>query len=308
LKRRRPLLLVAAATIVTLLVIASTFLSDGEVRRDLAFRLTADAGPLGAGELPEIAGAEPPELRLAVAGDVGTGEEDEQRTATAMDLTEGDGEYAALLLLGDNVYPYGDPALLQKNVYQPFAGVLDGDTRLLAVLGNHDADDGYGDAQAVAIGMPARWYATRIGDVLILSLDSNDPENPDQLTWLESTLADNDATWTIATLHHPPYSGGWHGSNLDVRDAFVPLFERYGVQLVLAGHDHDYQRSENIGGVTYVVTGGAAKLRPANRAEFTEVAASRYHFVDLAIWPDHLDLRAIDADGALMDAVRLRSG
>jgi hypothetical protein len=55
------------------------------------------------------------------------------------------------------------------------------------------------------------------------------------------------------------------------------------VQLVLAGHDHDYQRSEPIGAVTYVVSGGAAKLRPANRAEFTEVAWSTHHFVDLLI-------------------------
>lgn len=298
-------MLSGAIVLVALLAFVSLRVRNSDLPNDIRFRVTADAGPLGPSELPETS-AGPPAVRLSVAGDVGTGEEDEWRTAAAMDLREGDDdEYEALLLLGDNVYPDGDPALLDTAVFEPFAGVLDGGTELLAVLGNHDVDDGFGDEQAAAIGMPALWYGTEFGDVLILSLDSNDPENPDQLAWLESTLAANDATWTIATLHHPPYSGGSHGSSMDVRDAFVPLFERYGVQLVLAGHDHDYQRSEVIEGVTYVVSGGAAKLRPANRAEFTEVAASRYHFVDIGVWSDHMDLRAIDQEGAVIDAVRL---
>jgi hypothetical protein len=47
-------------------------------------------------------------------------------------------------------------------------------------------------------------------------------------------------------MHHPPYLAGMRGSDLEVRDAFSPIFERYGVQVVLAGHDHDYQRSTAI--------------------------------------------------------------
>lgn len=122
------------------------------------------------------------------------------------------------------------------------------------VLGNHDVSDGNGDAHAAAIGMPNRWYATEIGDLLVVSLDSAQPDDPDQLAWLESTLRGTDAAWIIATMHHPPYSGGYHGSSIDVRNAFSPLFERFGVQLVLAGHDHDYQRSKPLDGVTYAVT------------------------------------------------------
>ena len=115
----------------------------------------------------------------------------------------------------------------------------------------------------------------------------------------------SDATWIIATMHHPPYSGGYHGSSTEVRAAFSPLFERYGVQLVLAGHDHDYQRSRVISGVTYVVTGGAAKLRPADRADFTEVAWSAHHFVDIAVWADRIELRAIDHAGEVFDTVTI---
>ena len=90
-----------------------------------------------------------------------------------------------------------------------------------------------------------------------------------------------------------------------VRNAFGPLFERYGVQLVLAGHDHDYQRSQQISGVTYVVSGGAATLRGTERAEFTEVAWSTYHFVDIAVWSNRMELRAINQHGAVFDTFEL---
>jgi len=96
-----------------------------------------------------------------------------------------------------------------------------------------------------------------------------------------------------------------HGSSIDVREAFTPLFEKYGVQLDLSGHDHDYQRSKPINGVTYVVSGAAAKLRPANRADFTEVAWSTYHFLDLLVWPDRLVVRAVNQSGEMFDTVTL---
>lgn len=244
-------------------------------------------------------------LRIAVAGDVGTGGDAEYATAASMDRVEGGDEYAALLLLGDNVYPNGDPADLQRTVFDPFAPVLDGDTRLLAVLGNHDSDDGYGDEQVDAIGMPGRWYATTIDNTLIVSLDSNRPRDSDQLRWLEETLAANTSTWTIVQLHHPPFSGGSHGSDDAVRDAFVPLFEDYGVDLVLSGHDHDYQRSRVLSGVTYIVSGAAAKLRDAHLADFSAVALSTFHFVDLTITADRIEVRAVDHDDQVFDQVIL---
>ncbi|MFA9565415.1 MAG: metallophosphoesterase [Acidimicrobiales bacterium] len=277
-----------------------------DARQYVSFQLSDKVGaPAHAEALEPFAPDDAPLVRLAVAGDVGTGGDAERRTADAMDALEDERPYDALLLLGDNVYPDGDPDQLDRAVFEPFAGVLDDDTQLLAVLGNHDVEDGNGDEHAAAIGMPARWYATEIGDVLILALDSTRPDDPDQLVWLEETLAASDATWTIATMHHPPYSSGYHGSNLGVRDAFAPLFETYGVQLVLAGHDHDYQRSQTIDGVTYMVSGAAAKTRSTSRADFTEAAWSTYHFVDLAVWPDRLELRAVDQQGQVFDSVSL---
>ena len=83
--------------------------------------------------------------------------------------------------------------------------------------------------------------------------------------------------------------------------AFSPLFERYGVQLVLSGHDHDYQRSVPQNGVTYVVSGAAAGTRRTGEASFTATSFSWHHFVDIAVYPDHLLLRAINQDLRVAD-------
>jgi 3',5'-cyclic AMP phosphodiesterase CpdA len=275
-----------------------------------AERGPGDRAPLVTNVAGQPAGddiASPP-LRIAVAGDVGTGDVEERATADEMDRLEGADEYSALLMLGDNVYDNGDPSQLQRTVFEPFSGVLDGDTQLLPVLGNHDVDDGFGDAQADAIGMPASWYATQLSDeVLVIALESNRWDDPNQLDFLDTTLASATATWKIVIMHHPPHSGGWHGSDLNVRAAFTSLFEQYGVQLVLTGHDHDYQRSEEINGVTYVVSGGAAKLRPTELGDSMVVAESTYHFVDLSVYDDHLDLRAVDQSGNDIDSVTIET-
>ena len=238
-----------------------------------------------------------PLVRLAVLGDVGTGGAAEWATAGLVaDIGTSD-PFDGLILLGDNVYPNGDPDRLGATVFDPFEPVLSSGARLLPVLGNHDVRDGNGPGQVARLGMPGRWYAADVGGVLFVGLDSTQPEDARQLLWLEETLAASDAEWTVVAMHHPPFSAGFHGSNEDVREAFASMFERYGVDLVFAGHDHDYQRSVPIGGVTYVVTGAAAKTRPTDRASFTAASASIRHFVELGVWSDRLEVKAISQEG-----------
>lgn len=247
----------------------------------------------------------PPELHVAVLGDIG--DSGARLSATAAAVTELDRRtpYGALLLLGDNVYPSGDPARLDAVLFDPFRAVLD-HAELLAILGNHDVSKGYGDAQMAAMGMPGRFWARTFGGVLIVGLDSNSHDDPAQLAFLDETLAASDARWKIVAIHHPPYSAGYQGSDLDVREAFTPILERHGVQLVLSGHEHDYQRSEPIRGVTYVVSGAAAGTRRTGEDDFTAVSFSWHHFVDLAVTGDRLVLRAVDQDGRVADELVLR--
>jgi 3',5'-cyclic AMP phosphodiesterase CpdA len=254
---------------------------------------------------PYPAGAQP-DLRLAVVGDVGDGGDLEWRLASTMYVAGRDDPFDALVLLGDNVYPYGDPARLDEFVFWPFASVLDTGADLFAIAGNHDAlADDAGLSQIRALGMPGLWWSERIGDILLVGLDSNQVDNPDQLAWLEATLTDDDAPWKIVLVHHPPYSAGYQGSAHDVREVFSPIFEASGVDLVLSGHDHDYQRSEPINGVTYVVSGAGAGTRRTSSADFTAYSAAVMNFVDLNVFSDRLVLRAIDHEFQVFDEFTL---
>ena len=238
-------------------------------------------------------------LRVVVAGDVGDSGSRLTATADAVDRLGRSDPYDVLLLLGDNVYPSGDPTAVPRTVFQPFAPVLDRGARLLAILGNHDEPNG--DAQLEVLGMPGPWWSTEVGDVLFVGLDSNHADDDDQRAWLEATLRDSDAPWKIVSVHQSPYSAGYQGSSTLVRERFVPLFERHGVQLVLSGHDHDYQRSNPLDGVTYVVTGAAAGTRRTGAHDFTAVSFSWHSFVELGIYDDRIVGRALNQSERMAD-------
>jgi len=252
--------------------------------------------------------AEPPLLRVAVAGDIGEGEVEAWDTAAAMLRAGDDDPYDVLLLLGDNVYPDGDPARLPDTVFRPFGDVLDAGARLLAIVGNHDAAGGRSLEQIRALGMPDLWWSESIGDVLFVGLDSNKVGDPAQAAWLEETLRNATEPWKIVAIHESPYSAGYQGSNLDVRERFAPLFERYGVQLVLSGHDHDFQRSRAIDGVTFLVSGAGGRTRGTGEEDFTAASWSVLHFMDLGVYEDRLVLRAITQDGRVFDEATIPLG
>ena len=93
-----------------------------------------------------------------------------------------------------------------------------------------------------------------------------------------------------------------------MREVFAPVFAEHHVQLVLSGHEHDYQRSEPIDGVTYVVSGAAAGTRRTGEASFTAVSFSWHHFVDVAVFDDRLVLRAVNQDLRVADEAIVRPG
>ena len=84
----------------------------------------------------------------------------------------------------------------------------------------------------------------------------------DQQTWLEKELKESNAKWKIAYFHHPLYSsGGAHGSEIDLRTIIEPMFIKYGINVVFAGHKHFYERLKPQKGIAYFTAGGSAKLR-----------------------------------------------
>jgi Icc-related predicted phosphoesterase len=291
----------AAVGLVVLVVIAGMFVAFR--RQTISYVTHRKGGP--SVTWPYEVHDPPAEFHLAVVGDGGDGGARIDATGAAVEQIAEREPYDALLLLGDNVYPAGDPTKLPDTVFEPFADVLAGGADLMAILGNHDVKQGHGDEQMEALGMPGRYWAEEHGDVLIVGLDSNEIDDPAQLQFLDDTLASTEATWKIVAVHHPPYSAGYQGSSVDVRDALAPILERHGVQLVLSGHDHDYQRSVLIDGVTYVVSGGASGTRRTGDDDFTAASYSWHNFVDIAVTGDQLVLRAVGQDGTVFDEVTL---
>lgn len=299
--RRRSLLLLVLVAVVAatawLVVSPPPFLAEASPR-DQPSTVVGDPVP------PVV---DLPTVRIAVAGDTGTGDAAQAATVERMVLESQQDPYDALLLLGDLVYPDGDAALVDRVVTEPFAPLVDGGAELLPVLGNHDIVSGEQQQILTALGQQTPWYVELVGPVRVVVLDSNQVEEPAQTEWLQDTLAEPQpsGTWTVVAMHHPAYSAGKHGSELPAREAWSPLFAAADVPLVLAGHDHDYQRSTPQDGVTYVVSGGGAKMRPTGREDFTAVSASTLHYLDLLVYDDRLIGRAIDQSGHLVDTFTL---
>ena len=165
-----------------------------------------------------------------------------------------------------------------------------------------------------------RFYSFDYGRVHFVSLDTEtaflDPARRQvQIDWLKADLAATTQQWKVVFFHRPPYSTGFeHGSDLTIRAAFNPIFEQYGVQLVLNGHDHDYERTLPMKvssdpaaqPVTYIVTGGGgAKLYTVTGGSFTAVARSAYHYVRAEASECQLTLQPIGLGGVAFDTLTL---
>jgi hypothetical protein len=112
----------------------------------------------------------------------------------------------------------------------------------------------------------------------------------------------------LMLLHQPPYSSGAHGSDEYVQGPVEGLATEYGVELVIAGHDHNYERTKLIKGVTYVVSGAAgAPIRPVKKQHFSEVVRTEPHYVVFDVNSDRLALRAINVAGETFDAAIIQA-
>jgi hypothetical protein len=161
------------------------------------------------------------------------------------------------------------------------------------------------------LDMPAPWYSTTLGDAELIVLDANRPTDPEQVAWLEQTLQASRAPWKIAVFHQPAFSCSTHATTPEVVAAWVPLFEAHGVDLVLNGHDHNYQRFEPRHDVTYIVSGGGgARLYEIEACEHGEppLAAGNddaHSFIAVEGSHTRLHLQAISENGDILDEIAL---
>ena len=207
--------------------------------------------------------------RLWVIGDSGSATEGARAVYDRYREFTGDRYTDVWLMLGDNAYGVGADYEYQWAVFDMYPDLLR-QTVLWSTMGNHETysyePDGV-HAYFKIFDLPSagqgggepsgteHYYSFNYGNIHIVCLDSEEsartPGSP-MLTWLEEDLAANTKDWTIAMWHSPPYTKGSHdsdnifdsgGNMVELRNYAVPIMEGYGVDLVLGGHSHNYERS-----------------------------------------------------------------
>jgi len=196
--------------------------------------------------------------RIWAIGDSGTASADARSVWEAYRDFTGGRLTDVWLMLGDNAYYSGTDPEYQRAVFDMYPGILR-QTAVWPTRGNHDASSAYHDiftlpTKGEAGGTPSgteHYYSFDYSNIHFICLDSSFSvrrRDGAMCTWLRADLAANFKEWVIAYWHHPPYSKGSHDSDwerelVEMREEVVPILEEFGVDLVLSGHSHCYERS-----------------------------------------------------------------
>src|SRR5262245_14400599 len=209
------------------------------------------------------------QVAFAVIGDTGTGDEAQLAVARQMVSRREKSPFEFVLMLGDNIYETGDPKYIAPSFEKPYKDLLAARVKFYAVLGNHDIIKGTAFQTNYAnFNMGGkRYYHFTKGDVgdssqlEFFALDSN-LMNDEQLNWLEEKLKASKAQWKIAFCHHSIYSSSkMHKPYLQLRNQLEPLYLKYGVKVVFAGHGHAYERVKPQKGVNYFTEGASGEIK-----------------------------------------------
>ncbi len=268
-------------------------------------------------------------LRMIVVGDTGNDSPEQHAIRDRMMEVEAD----LFLHLGDMAYGDGRYPEFERHMFAVYAELLQA-IPMWPTVGNHEYKTGLATPYIAVYYLPENawraeeaeyYYSFDYGNAHFVSLDSNEfryvttigPREDNMIDWLRADLAASDAEWKIAFMHHPIYSSGQHGSTPWLQAVLVPEFEAGGVDLVLVGHDHHYERTVPILGdaiarddaaaLTYIVAGaGGVGLREVAGDWFTEVADDQVHnFLYLEIDGCTATGRAIGIAGQEVDAFTL---
>ncbi len=177
---------------------------------------------------------------------------------------------------------------------------------LMPCIGNHEYPlDNY--LSLFYLPGNEQYYTFEYGNLFFVALNTEVSDYSTQRTFLDSVLrqaSQDSGKWLIVYFHRPPYSAGGHGSDQDVRSAFTEIMEQHHVSLVFNGHNHFYQRTVPINGVTYIVSGGGgAPLYDPGSASWIAYSEAAYHYVLVKALQDSMIVRAVRAsDGEIIDS------
>ncbi|MFU8771441.1 MAG: metallophosphoesterase family protein [Anaerolineales bacterium] len=275
--------------------------------------------------IPPTIPAEPP-VRFAVIGDFGSGDQNAEAVANLVLSWYPD----LIITTGDNNYPNGEWETIDKNIGKFYLDFIQTDesqyglgaetNRFFPSLGNHDWNtqdrDNRGPRPHLRYfhNLPGngRYYDFIWGPVHFFAIDGDyrEPDGVDkdsiQAAWLEDRLAASNSPWKVVFMHHPPYSSGHHGSISWIRWPF----QEWGASVVLAGHDHSYERLV-INGFPYFVNGLGGGARYAFK---TPLEGSEVRFRDdwgamlVGATAETMLFHFITVEGIIIDTYRLGFG
>ncbi|MCC3160292.1 metallophosphoesterase [Hymenobacter sp. 15J16-1T3B] len=257
--------------------------------------------------------------RFACIGDFGMAGQPERDVAALVASWNPD----FVITVGDNNYEYGEAATIDQNIGQyyhhymyPYAGSYGAaspgaENRFFPSLGNHDWETGTAQGYLNFFTLPGneRYYEFARGNVRFFAIDS-DAHEPDgtastsaQAQWLRQRLAAATEPWKVVYFHHAPYSSGVYG---DIQGMQWP-FKAWGASLVMAGHNHHYERL-TVDGLTYIVNGlgGRSLYGVGQPGPYTQALyAADYGAMLLNASANSLSMQFYTRTGQLIDAYTL---
>ena len=252
-------------------------------------------------------------VRFAVIGDSGRGDRWQQEVADQMVAWRARFPFEFVVMLGDNIYGTSTPHDYEIKFERPYRALLDAGVEFRAAIGNHD------DSAQIHYGkfnMEGRRYYTyreserRLAGVVgagvrFFVLDSRSLD-PTQLEWLKRELKESGTSWKICYFHHPIYtSGRYRAGARALRMVLEPILVEGDVDVVLAGHEHLYERVQPQRGISYFTSGGAGSLRKGDLAPSTIHAKgfdTDFHFMLMEVSGNELYFQAISRTGETVDA------
>jgi acid phosphatase type 7 len=274
-------------------------------------------------------------VKIAVAGDTGSGDIHEADVAAVIE-----GMHADLFVhTGDFDYLYD----VDRAVFDPYGTTLPRTCFYPSMGNDHDPNQDWPTLFTLPFDAPREvgiYYSFDWGPVHFTAIDTQiglDEGSP-QRTWIEADLTaarERRVPWLVLFFHRPPYTVGRYSSGtllaktLEIRAAIEPVVERFGVDLVLNGHDHNYQRTYPVkqgaavasdqephyaspGGCIYVVTGGGGRTLYSESATsdhgVNRIYSKTFHAVELVISSLRIDARAIADSGTVIDSFSIEKG
>ncbi len=259
-------------------------------------------------------------LTFAVIGDSGDGSKEQAMIAKQLVAARQKTPFDFILMLGDNIYGGGKPKYFKPYFEDPYKELLAANVQFYAALGNHDAASAEFHVKYPHFNMGGKRYynfvkgtpdESKLVEFFVVDTNEENTIRVEQLAWLDGALKGSTAKWKVAYMHHSLFSSGrMHPPYLGMRNQLHPLFTKYKVNLVLAGHVHAYERIKPQDGVQYITEGCSGKIMRNTLDKGSSLTAfgqdQQQSFLLAHVTNDELKIEAFGLDGKQFDTVTLK--